>query len=85
MNLSDFARYFKAVNNPDDPFYTVDEETEFLLNRYLNGEIQVMFDELNVPITCGEINVAINQLKTGKSGGSDRLINDFFYLTVRIF
>lgn len=78
INLSDFARYFKAVNNPEDPFYSTDEDSEFLFNLYLNGEIQIMFDELNKEISLAEIISAISQLKNGKSSGPDRLINEFF-------
>ena len=37
-----------------------------------------MFDELNVNITVEEIRRVINQLKTGRSGGPDTFLNDFF-------
>ena len=37
-----------------------------------------MFDELNVNITVEEIRRAINQLKTGRSGGPDKFLNEFF-------
>lgn len=37
-----------------------------------------MFDELNIPITFEEIDVAINQLSNGKSGGPDKILNEFF-------
>ena len=78
INLSDFVRYFKVVNNPDGPFFTVDEDTEILLNRYLNDEIQVMFNELNNGNSIFEIVKAIKALKNGKASGPDRLINEFF-------
>ena len=44
----------------------------------VKGEIQVMFSELDEPISHSEISKAINQLSNGKSAGPDRLINDFF-------
>lgn len=75
--MSDFVRYFKAVNNPEDPFFSVDEDAEVLFNRYINGEIQVMFNELNSKITSTEIYKSIKELKNGKSSGPDRLINEF--------
>ena len=34
--------------------------------RYLNGEMQVMFDELNVSLTVDEIQKAIGQLNLRK-------------------
>ena len=37
-----------------------------------------MFEELNVNLSREEILKSINQLKTNKSGGPDRLINEFF-------
>ena len=44
----------------------------------MQGEVQIMFDELNIPITFEEINVAVNQLYYGKSGGPDKILNKFF-------
>ena len=37
-----------------------------------------MFDELNCAITVEEISRAINQLKSGRNGESDKLLNEFF-------
>ena len=37
-----------------------------------------MFEELNVPFTVEDINKACSQLRTNKSAGHDKLINDFF-------
>ena len=37
-----------------------------------------MFDELNIVISEVEIHNAINQLKLGKSGGPDNVLNEFF-------
>ena len=39
----------------------------------MRGELQVMFEELNVDMIKG-----IKQLNVGKSGGPDHLLNDFF-------
>ncbi len=37
-----------------------------------------MFAELDAEITSSEINSAITQLKSGRSGGPDMLLNEFF-------
>lgn len=73
-----FSRYFQAINNPTDRFYQADEEILFFNERYLKGELQTMFDELNVEISLLEIKTAVKQLKNGKSAGPDLLLNDFF-------
>ena len=38
-------------------------------DRYIRGELNVMFDELNLPLTRDEILKAIKQLKNNKSAG----------------
>ena len=76
--LSSFEEYFKSVNNPDDPFYTPDEDTLDFNERYVQGEFNIIFEELNDNISANEIYRAIKQLKTNKSGGPDKLINEFF-------
>ena len=76
--LSSFEQYFKAVNNPQDPFYTPDEDILFFNERYESNEFNIMFEELNVNLSREEILKSINQLKTNKSRGPDRLINEFF-------
>ena len=47
--MKDFIKYFQAVNNPDDPFFTPDEDVTDLFDIYIQGELQVVFDEMNVP------------------------------------
>ena len=76
--LSSFEEYFKSVNNPDDPFYTPDEDILDFNERYVQGEFNIIFEELNDNIAANEIYRAIKQLKTNKSGGPDKLINEFF-------
>ena len=76
--LSRFEEYFKSVNNPSDPFYTPDEDVMNFNERYVNEEFGIMFDELNVEFSEEEILKSIKQLKTNKSSGPDRLINEFF-------
>lgn len=50
----------------------------FFNERYENNEFNIIFEELNVNLTQEEILKAISQLKTSKSPGPDRLINEFF-------
>ena len=76
--LSHFEDYFRAVNNPDDPFFTPDEDVLYFNERFEENEFLVMFDELNIPLTLQEIKIAIGQLRTNKSAGPDKLLNEFF-------
>ena len=77
--LSVYEEYFRAVNNPSDPFYTPDEDILYFNERYVNNEFVIMFEELNVNFSHTDIMKSIKQLKTNKSGGPDMLINEFFY------
>ena len=79
ISITDFENYFKAVNNPDDPFFQPDEDILYFNERFLKSETQIMFDELNGIITVEEISRSINQLKNGRSGGPDKFLNDFLY------
>lgn len=42
------------------------------------GELQVIFDELNLAISTSEIKVAFKQLRNGASAGPDLFLNEFF-------
>ena len=76
--LSSFEEYFKAVNNPADPFFTPDEDVIHFNERYEKHEFRLMFEELNLEFLEGDIERSIKQLKANKSGGPDKLINEFF-------
>ncbi|MEW8146389.1 MAG: hypothetical protein AB2788_11585, partial [Candidatus Thiodiazotropha endolucinida] len=73
-----FAEYFQAINNPNDTFYQADDDILFFNERYIRGEFQVMFEELNAEISLFEIQKAVKQLKNGASGGPDLFLNEFF-------
>ena len=77
LSLDTFACYFQAVDYPESVFYTPDEDVLYFTERYVKGEIQVIFSELDEPILLSEISMAINQLSNWKFAGPDRLINDF--------
>ena len=79
VNLDMFKKYFKAINNPDDPFLRPDEDILYFNERFLQSELQIMFSELNLEFTMQEIQKAVRQLKLGRSGGSDMFINEFLY------
>ena len=71
-----FAECFKAINNPDSRFFQPDEDILFFNQKYLDGEMGIMFDELNVEISMQEIRKAVQLLKNGKRSGPDLLINE---------
>ena len=58
-------------------FYQPDEDILYFNERYAQGELQVMFEELNLPISIGEIKKGISQLRNGASAGPDLLLNEF--------
>ena len=76
--LSSFEQYFKAVNNPSDPFYAPDEDILYFNERYVNNEFSVMFAELNTDFSQNGIIKSIKQLEANKAGGPNKLINEFF-------
>ena len=72
-----FADYFRAINNPDSTFFQADDDILFYNERYVNGELDIMFQELDVEISQSEIRKGIQSLKCGKSSGPDLLLNEF--------
>ena len=83
--LSSFELYFKAVNNPTDPFYIPDEDVLYFNEQYAKNEFDIIFEELNLDFTQEEVLNAIKQLKLNKSGGPDYLINEFIIYGKHIF
>ena len=78
LSAKHFAQYFQSINDPQDQFYQADEDVLAFNERFLNDETQIMFDELNVNIAQQEILKAIKELKPNRSGGPDKVINEFF-------
>ena len=62
---------------PTQYFFQPDDDAIDFNERYLNGELQIMFDELNDEISCAEIFKACRELDIGKSGGPDFVLNEF--------
>ena len=64
ISSKQFADYFKAINDPGDRFFQIDEDILFFNEQYVRGEFQIMFDELNGEILRTELLTAIKQLRT---------------------
>ena len=71
------ADYFRAINNPDSIFVQEDDDIMFYNERYVNRELDIMFQELDVEISQSEIRKGIQSLKYGKSSCPDLLLNEF--------
>ena len=65
------------MNDSNDRFYQADDDILFFNERYVKGELQIMFNELNVTISTDEMKMAIKQLKNGTSAGPDLFLNEF--------
>ena len=78
ISSKQFADYFRAINDPNDRFFQVDDDILFFNEPYVRGEFQIMFDELNMEIIRTELLTAIKQLRNGASSGPDLWLNDFF-------
>lgn len=72
-----FADYFRAINDPESRFFQADEDVLLYNERYVKGELGVMFQELDVEISLTEIRKAVQSLKNGKSSGPDLWLNEF--------
>ena len=49
------SEYYQAVSDPKDRFYQPDEDILYFNERYAQGDSQIMFEELSVPILLEEI------------------------------
>ena len=61
--MSTFEQYFKAINNPEVNFYQPDEDAILFNSRIIDSELQVMFDELNIPISQYQTNEIVKACK----------------------
>ena len=77
ISTDTFSEYVKSINDPNDRFYQADEDVLFFYEQYLRGEMQIMFEILNVPISVEEIRKGLKQLKNGSSAGPGLLLNEF--------
>ena len=58
--------------------YNPDEDVIFFNEHYKRNKCSVMFEELNLFFSHQEILKTITQLRTNKSAGPDKLLNEFF-------
>ena len=49
------CKYFKSVNDTASEFFKPDEAILYFIERYLGGELNIMYEELNAIITAHEI------------------------------
>ena len=73
------------LSNPNDPFFSPEEEVLHEYETMIENDIQCTFEELNDIIGETEVINAIELLKHGKSSGEDLLINDFSFMERTIF
>ena len=78
IDISELYNHFLRLSDPEDDFYTADADIIAEIAGIIDEDLNIMFEELNAPITSDEIVHAIKQLKCGKSGGDDLLLNEFF-------
>ncbi|KAL4233737.1 hypothetical protein ACF0H5_008417 [Mactra antiquata] len=78
ITVTEFSKYFKAINDPESRFFQADEDVLHFNDRFLNNEFQVMFSELDNPISTHEVSMACKQLKLDRSCGPDLVLNEFF-------
>ena len=63
-----FCKVFKAKNNPDSRFFQADEDVLLNNERYVQGKLGAMFQELDEQISISEIRKATLSLNNGKGG-----------------
>lgn len=76
IGVDKFSLYFKSIDNIDGRFYEEDEEIIYFNNRFLDGELDETFSELDLNITTDEVLKSIKSLNSGKS--PDKFLNGFF-------
>lgn len=78
LSPDELVDYFEQVNNLDNHFYEPGEDIINFVEHYVNNELQVMFDEVNVPITQNDNASCINNVSSGRPCGSNLLPTDLF-------
>ena len=77
IDAKKFSKYFQSISDPNDRFYQPDEDILYFNERYMQGELQVMFEELNLLISLEEIKKGVRELQNGASAGPDLFLNEF--------
>ena len=74
----------KCTNNiSSTEFYNhcdinIDTDIDDIIQPNESNELDIMYEELNQPVTVDEVKNSIKQLKSGKSAGLDLLLNEFY-------
>lgn len=63
---------------PTQYFFQPEDYILDFSERYMKGELQIMFEELNIEISNHELLKASKELSLGKAGGTYFVLNEFF-------
>ena len=78
VSTGDMYNHFLKISNPSDDFFTADTDISDEVKRMIENDLECMYQELDMTINIEEVKSAIKDLKKGKSGGVDLLINELF-------
>ena len=78
ITTKDMYDHFLKLSNPENEFFNVDAEISEEVYRMIENDLECMYIELDTEITADEIKSAIKEIKRGKSGGTDLLVNELF-------
>ena len=73
INLSDWKNHFQVLNNSTGE---TDQGDEDFINKLVEKENELIFNELDFAITENEIEKAIRSLKNSKASGLSMIINE---------
>ena len=77
INAKRFSEYLQAISDPNNRFFQPDEDILCFNERYVQGELQVMFEEINLSMSLEEIKDGVRQPLNGASAGPDLFLNEF--------
>ena len=78
ISTGEWYNHFMNLANPDGDFFVADADISHEVRLLIESDFIDLFQELNIPISSDEIVKAIKDLKNGKCGGDDLLINELF-------
>ena len=76
ITCKEFYNHFLKLSDPEDNFFQADREISGEMREVIENDIEEMYAELNVPMNESELRKAVIELKCGKSGGEDLIINE---------
>ena len=62
-----FSRYFKAINDPNDRFFQADDDIIYFNEHIAQKELEILFNELDLPFTEDDIKRGLTSLHNGKA------------------